>query len=79
MIKFQLVEIDTLFPLSFFLCTYIEMFSSKTIYEKITSEKYFYFELSSKPNVDIVGITVPMRKMSLKPYSILIMSWIFNM
>ena len=44
------------------------------------NKNIFYFELVSKPNVDIDGVAVSMWKnMSLKQSLVLITSWIFNM
>ena len=62
MMKFQLVEIETYFPMRFFLCIEIEMLSIiyLKIWKKYKQKNLFCFELSSKPNVDIDGITVSM-------------------
>ena len=43
-------------------------------------KKLIYLELSSKPNIDILGITLSMWKnMTLKPSSLLMILWIFKM
>ena len=56
--KFELVEIDTFFPISFFVCTELEIFSNQKESGKSTSEKHIlYFKLSNKPNIDVDGIT----------------------
>ena len=48
--------------------------------KKSQSNKTIYFELSSKPNVDISGITVSMwENMCLKQYSLLMMPLTFKM
>ena len=44
------------------------------------NKNMFYFELSSKPDVDILGITSYMwKKKTLKLSSLIMMLWIFNM
>ena len=64
MLKFSLVEIDAYFPIRFFLCTETEMlFIQKGKMTKVkVKNNVFYYELSSKPNVDIIVITVYLWK-----------------
>ena len=46
--KFQLVEIETYFPMRSFLCKYIKIFNLKKYYKSQTEKYIFYFELGSK-------------------------------
>ena len=65
MLKFLLVEIETSFPMRLVLCTEAEMMSIQKK-ENMTNievnQDIFYFELSGKTNVDIIGIIVSMWK-----------------
>ena len=64
-LSIPLVEINTSLPLRFVLCTDNEILSiqKKEDMEKVQVNKnIFYYELSIKPNVDMLGITVYMRK-----------------
>ena len=61
--KFTLVEIETHFPVRFFLCIYIENLSiqkQKDMKKLQGNQHIFYSELISKPTVDIIGIKVSM-------------------
>ena len=63
MLKFPLVEIETYFPVMLVMFTDTKMLPIKKK-EDMTKvqvkQDIFYFELSSKPNVDILGITFSM-------------------
>ena len=61
--KFQLVEVQTYFPMRFFLYIEIEMVSILYVkrYDRSRGkQKKIHFGLSSKPNFDIDGIAVSM-------------------
>ena len=60
-----MVEIKTYLHMRFVLCTYTEMLSIQKKEDMKTlqvNKHIFYFELSSKPNVYILGITVSMQE-----------------
>ena len=62
------------------MCTYTEITSIQKKEDTTKpQEKNIYFKLSSKHNVDILGITLSIWKnMTLKLYSLLIMLWTLN-
>ena len=64
-LNISLVGMNKSLPVRFFFCTYTEMIPTqkKEDMTKIQLNKnIFYFELGSKPNVDIFGIEVYMWK-----------------
>ena len=60
-----MVEVDTDFPMRLVLCTEAEMLliQNKEDMKKVQVNKHIlYFELSSKPSVEILGVKVSMLK-----------------
>ena len=63
--RFSLVDIDTSFPIRFLLCTETEIMltQKKENMKKVqVNNNIFYYQLSGKPNVEIMGITLSMCK-----------------
>ena len=59
MLKFLLVEIETTLPMRFVLLTETEMLliqKEENLIKIQVNNKIYYYEVISKPNVDIIGI-----------------------